>query len=145
MTGPVRVLFLCTHNSARSQMAEGLLRAAGGAQVDVFSAGTVATSVRPEAIVAMAEIGIDISGQISKTLDQYLREPFELVITVCDSANDTCPMFPGPAKRIHWSIPDPSGITESEEDRLAAFRAARDDLRERISRNLLPQVEASRN
>lgn len=132
MTTPTRVLFLCTHNSARSQMAEGLLRAVSGASLEVFSAGTEATSVRPEAITAMREIGIDITGQTSKTLDQYLREPFDFVVTVCDSANDACPFFPGPARRIHWSIPDPSGVIGSAADRLDAFRASRDDLRRRI-------------
>ncbi len=134
---PKRVLFLCTHNSARSQMAEGLLRALGGDQFEVFSAGTVATRVRPEAIAAMQELGIDISGQSSKTLEQYLNVPLDEVITVCDQANDSCPVFPGQVKRRHWSIDDPSGVQGSDEERLAAFRAARDELRQRIERELL--------
>src|SRR5687767_11103150 len=113
-------------------MAEGLLREAAGDRVDVSSAGTVATSVRPEAILVMAEIGIDVSGQSSKTLERYLNTPFDFVVTVCDDANDACPIFPAPARRIHWSIPDPSGVTGSAEVRLDAFGAARDDLRERI-------------
>ncbi len=141
----IRVLFVCTHNSARSQMAEGLLRAEGIAGVEVFSAGTVATLVRPEAIAAMAEVGIDICSQSSKTLDQYLSEPFDFVITVCDSANDACPIFPGPARRDHWSVPDPSGVSGSGADRLDAFRTARDDLRERIAMELLPRLEAAQS
>ena len=135
-----RVLFLCTHNSARSQMAEGLLRHLGGPDVEVFSAGTEATRVRPEAIAAMDELDIDIRGQTSKTLERYLHERLDYVITVCDNANDACPVFPGPTQRIHWSIPDPSSVTGSETDRLAAFRAARDDLRDRIERELLPLI-----
>src|ERR1051325_2314052 len=94
-----RVLFLCTHNSARSQMAEGLLRAMAGDRFDVASAGTEATRVRPLAVKAMAEIGIDISGQASKTLEGFVSQPWEYVITVCDSANESCPIFPGAAKR----------------------------------------------
>jgi arsenate reductase len=140
MIGPARVLFLCTHNSARSQIAEGLLRELGGSAAEVFSAGTEATRVRPEAIAVMRELGIDISGQTSKTLDRYLQERFDYVVTVCNSANDACPVFPGSARRIHWSIPDPSVVTGSEPDRLAAFRAARDDLRDHIERELLPLI-----
>src|SRR5688500_18413936 len=105
-----RVLFLCTHNSARSQMAEGLLRTLGQGRFEVFSAGTEATRVRPEAIAAMRELGIDISGQTSKTLERFLREPFDEVITVCDDANETCPVFPGARNRRHWSIDDPSRV-----------------------------------
>jgi arsenate reductase len=136
MTAPRRVLFLCTHNSARSQMAEGLLRALGGDRFAVFSAGTLATSVRPEAITAMREIGIDISGQSSKTLEQFLGEPFDEVITVCDDANDACPVFPGARNRRHWSIPDPSAVTGNENNRLTAFRSARDQIRQRIETEL---------
>lgn len=99
-----RILFLCTHNSARSQMAEGLLRHLGGARFAASSAGTEATHVRPLAIRAMAELGIDISGQQSKTLERYLPEPFDAVITVCDDANEACPIFPGAGKRLHWSF-----------------------------------------
>src|SRR5205807_824468 len=97
-----RVLFICTHNSARSQMAQGLLRRLGGERFEVFSAGTEATHVRPLAIRAMAEIGIDISGQQSKTLDRYLGEPFDDVITVCDAANETCPIFAAPGLHSIW-------------------------------------------
>ncbi len=91
-----RVLFLCTHNSARSQMAEGLLGHLAGDRFEPFSAGTEATHVRPEAIEAMREVGVDISGQRSETLDRYLGKPFDYVVTVCDDANETCPVFPGP-------------------------------------------------
>ncbi len=103
-----RVLFLCTHNSARSQMAEGLLRALAGARFEIHSAGTEATVVRPLAIRAMEEIGVDISGQESKTLERYLGEPFDYVITVCDDANEACPFFPGAKNRLHWSFEDPA-------------------------------------
>ena len=137
MTQPKRVLFLCTHNSARSQMAEGLLRTLGCGNFESFSAGTEQTRVRPEAVAAMVELGIDISGQTSKTLDIYLNEPFDEVITVCDSANESCPVFPGARSRRHWSIDDPSGVKGSDEERLAAFRRARDDVRQRIETELL--------
>src|SRR5215218_4794462 len=96
-----RDLFLCTHNSARSQMAEGLLRTVAGDLFEVFSAGTEATRVRPEAISVMAEIGVDISAQESETLDRYLGETLNLVITVCDDANEACPVFPGARERLH--------------------------------------------
>jgi arsenate reductase len=118
-------------------MAEGLLRALGSADFNAHSAGTVETAVRPEAIAVMGEIGIDISRQQSKALDRYLGEPFDEVITVCDDANATCPVFPGVAKRRHWSIPDPSAISGSDEERLDAFRSVRDDLRARIERELI--------
>ena len=131
-----RVLFLCTHNSARSQMAEGLLRYLAGDRFEAYSAGTEATHVRPLAIRAMEEIGIDISSQESKTLDRYLGEPFEYVITVCDDANEACPFFPGSSTRLHWSLRDPSQARGSEQERLAVFRSVRDELRNRIEREL---------
>jgi len=127
-----RVLFLCTHNSARSQMAEGLLRALGGEDFEVHSAGTIATRLRPEAIQVMAEVGVDIRGQISKTLDRYAGQAFDYVITVCDSANESCPAFPGARHRLHWSIQDPAAADGDEQARLAAFRKARDELRSQI-------------
>jgi arsenate reductase (thioredoxin) len=132
-----RVLFLCTHNSARSQMAEGLLRALGGARFEAFSAGTEATHVRPLAIRAMAELGIDIAGQHSKTLDRYLDQPFDAVITVCDQANEACPVFFGARRRLHWSFPDPSRAEGDERQQLRVYRQVRDGLRERIERELL--------
>jgi arsenate reductase (thioredoxin) len=137
----VRVLFLCTHNSARSQMAEGLLRQLAGDRFEVMSAGTEATHIRPLAIRAMDEIGIDISGQESKTLDRYLDEPFDYVITVCDDANEACPFFPGAANRLHWSFEDPSRVEGSEEERLAVFRSVRDQIRERIEDDLVATDE----
>ena len=132
-----RVLFLCTHNSARSQMAEGLLRYLAGDSFEVTSAGTEATSVRPEAVAAMGEIGIDISRQESKTLERYLGESFDYVITVCDDANEACPVFPGAERRLHWSFRDPSQATGTEEERLEVFRTVRDALGERIERELV--------
>ena len=132
-----RVLFLCTHNSARSQMAEGLLRHLAGGRFEVMSAGTEATSVRPEAIFAMAELGVDISGQTSKTMEQYLGEPFDYVVTVCDDANETCPVFPGAENRLHWSFQDPSRAQGSDEERLEVFRTVRDEIQARISKELL--------
>ncbi|NJK81219.1 MAG: arsenate reductase ArsC [Chloroflexaceae bacterium] len=140
MHQPIRVLFLCTHNSARSQMAEGLLRALGHGQFEAFSAGTEQTRVRPEAIAVMQELHIDISGQTSKTLTQFLDQSFDAVITVCDSANESCPFFPHARNRRHWSIADPSGVQGSEAERLAAFRHARDDVRQRIETELLQPV-----
>ena len=132
-----KALFLCTHNSARSQMAEGLLRHLAGDRFEAYSAGTEATGIRPLAVRAMAEIGIDLSGQESKTLDRYLNESFDYVVTVCDEANEACPVFPGAKRRLHWSFEDPSQATGDEEERLNAFRSARDGLRERIERELL--------
>jgi arsenate reductase len=133
------VLFLCTHNSARSQMAEGLLRARDGERFEAFSAGTEATHVRPLAIRAMAELGIDISGQQSKTLDRYLHQRFDAVITVCDQANEACPVFFGARQRLHWSFPDPSKAEGSEEQQLGVYRQVRDAIRERIERELLAE------
>ena len=127
-----RVLFLCTHNSARSQMAEGLLRELGGVGYDVSSAGTEQTRVRPEAIAAMRERGIDISGHASKTLEQFLQQPFDYVITVCDQANEACPNFPFGKHRLHWSFPDPSSAVGDEAARLAVFRQVRDQIETRI-------------
>jgi arsenate reductase (thioredoxin) len=132
-----RVLFLCTHNSARSQMAEGLLRFLGGDAFEAFSAGTEATFVRPLAIQAMSELGIDISDQQSKTLEHYVREPFDEVITVCDAAAEACPVFPGALRRRHWSLEDPSKASGSEEEQLAVYRRVRDELRSRIEHELL--------
>lgn len=132
-----RVLFLCTHNSARSQMAEGFLRELGAARFDVASAGTEARGLNPLAVQAMAELGIDISLQESKTLDRYLNEPFDLVITVCDEANEACPYFANVKERRHWSFPDPSAVRGDDLTRFAAFRVVRDAIRERIERELL--------
>ena len=135
-----RVLFLCTHNSARSQMAEGILRAYGAGRFEAFSAGTEATHVRPLAVRAMAELGIDISAQESKTLDRYVSQPFDAVITVCDQANEACPVFFGAQKRLHWSFPDPSKSQGTDEQQLDVYRQVRDAIRERIEHELLTKA-----
>lgn len=132
MSDKSRVLILCTGNSARSQMAEGLLRHLAGDKFDVESAGTIASFVRPQAIAAMAEIGIDISGHRSKCLDEFLGEPFDFVITVCDNAAENCPVFPGKAKRIHWSFNDPAEAAGSEAEQLTVFRRVRDEIEEKL-------------
>lgn len=127
---PGRVLILCTGNSARSQMAEGLLRAHGRGSFEVFSAGVKPSSVRAEAIQAMREIGMDISSHRSKSVDEFTGERFDYVITVCDNANETCPVFPGAARRIHRSFEDPPGPeVGSYEYRLGIFRRVRDEIR----------------
>lgn len=125
-------MILCTGNSARSQMAEGLLRHFGGDRFAVESAGTIASFVRPQAIAVMAEIGIDISGHRSKSLDEFLGAPFDFVITVCDNANQNCPIFPGKAKRIHWSFDDPAQATGTDPEILDVFRRVRDEIRPNI-------------
>ena len=127
-----RVLVLCTGNSARSQMGEGLFRAEGGAGVELFSAGTKPGSVRPEAITVMKEIGIDISGHRSKSVDEFAGQSFDYVVTVCDNARDSCPVFPAGTERIHWSFEDPATVEGSEGERLSAFRRIRDQIRERV-------------
>ena len=131
-TPPIRVLFLCTHNSARSQMAEELLRHIGGEKFVVASAGTMATRVHPLAIRAMANVGLDISGARSKHLNEYIGDDFDYVITVCDSANESCPIFPGDPQRIHWSFPDPSAAEGTEEERLKAFEKIRNEINMRL-------------
>ena len=128
---PQRVLFLCIANSARSQMAEGLLRHLGGDAYEVHSAGIMSSGVRPEAIAAMREIGVDITLQRSKSADDYAGQPFDLVVTTCDEAKEVCPLFPGAKRMLHWSIADPVGRGPD------GFRAARDALRARIEVELL--------
>jgi arsenate reductase len=140
-----RVLVLCTGNSARSQMGEGLFREEGGNGYEVFSAGTRPSQVRPEAIAVMREIGIDISGNRSKSVDEFAGQPFDYVVTVCDNARDTCPVFPGATERIHWSIEDPAAVQGAEEERLSAFRRIRDQLQERVKGFFREKVETSRD
>lgn len=123
-----QVLILCAGNSARSQMAEGLLRNLAGDQMDVYSAGSKPSMVNPLAIQVMAERDIDISRQRSKHLNEFLQQPFDEVITVCDQAAEVCPIFPGKAHRIHWSFPDPAAVMGSEAERLQAFRQVRDSI-----------------
>jgi arsenate reductase len=127
-----KVLILCTGNSARSQMAEGLLRTDAGDRFEVQSAGVEPSRVRPEAIEAMREIGIDISGHRSKSVEEFLGQGFDYVITVCDNANERCPIFPGTTQRIHWSFEDPAAADGDETERLSVFRRVRDEIRERL-------------
>jgi arsenate reductase len=131
-----RVLFLCTHNSARSQMAEAILRALGGERYEAASAGTAVTRVHPLAAAEMARRGIDVSGQRSKHLDELLGERFDTVITVCDHAAESCPVFPGAPERLHWSLPDPSAVQGSDADQAAAFERTADALTSRIQDHL---------
>lgn len=132
MSDKKRVLILCTGNSARSQMAEGLLRHDGGNKFDVFSAGVEASFVRPQAIKVMSEIGIDISNHRSKSVDEFLGQEFNYVITVCDNANERCPVFPGKTERIHWSFDDPAAAKGEEETILETFRRVRDEIRDKL-------------
>ena len=133
-----RLLFLCTGNSARSQMAEGLLRHEAGDRFEVFSAGTHPSLVRPEAIAVMREIGIDISGHRSKSIEELLKsdeftgQNLDTVITVCDNAKESCPVFPRKTRRLHWPFEDPASVQGTEEDRKDAFRKTRDRIHGRI-------------
>ena len=136
MSDPLRVLFVCTHNSARSQMAEGFLNELGEGRFRAFSAGIRARGLHPFSIQAMAEVGIDISLQQSKALDTFDDQAFDLVITVCDEANEACPYFAKAREQRHWSFPDPSAVA-GDEARYAAFVVVRDAIRERIERDLL--------
>ncbi|HEV2802841.1 MAG TPA: arsenate reductase ArsC [Pyrinomonadaceae bacterium] len=128
-----RVLVLCTGNSARSQMAEGLLRHDAGGRLEVFSAGTRPSRVRAEAVEALRELGIDISGQRSKSLEEFAGQAFDYVITVCDNAREECPLFPAGTQRIHWSFDDPAAAEGDEAARLSVFRRVRDEIRARLS------------
>lgn len=130
---PHRVLVLCTGNSARSQMAEGLLRELGGEAIEAASAGVAPTAVHPMAIQAMAERGVDIGDQRSKSIDEFAGGEFDTVITVCDHAAQTCPAWVGESARVHWSISDPAAVEGRERDRLEAFRRTRDLLEERLT------------
>lgn len=129
---PVRVLFLCTHNSARSQMAEGILRAADGDRVEVFSAGNEPSQVHPLAIQAMAALNIDISQQRSKHMEEFAGQHFDYIITVCDRVRESCPIFPGDPEQIHWSFPDPAAVEGSTNERRDAFARTARELSTRI-------------
>ena|SRR2546423_1876321 len=131
-SAPTRVLFLCTGNSARSQMAQAILEQIGGREFAVESAGTEPKSINPMTLRVLAEAGIDWSAATSKSVDQFLRQPFDYVITVCDRARQACPVFPGARTSLHWDIEDPAEVGGSHGERAAAFRAAYADLRERI-------------
>ncbi len=133
MTDKKKVLILCTGNSARSQMAEGLLRHDAGERFEVKSAGVAPSHVRPEAVEVMREIGVDIAGHRSKSVDEFTQDEFDYVITVCDNANEHCPIFPGRAERLHWSFEDPATVTGDLETRLAMFRRIRDQIRSKLA------------
>ncbi len=128
-----RVLFLCTGNSARSQLAEAMLRALGGHTFEVASAGTQPAGLHPLTVRVLAEVGIDAGRARSKHLDEFLDQPWDYVITVCDSAAEACPVFPGAARREHWSFADPAAVQGSVEERIGAFRDARDAIRARVA------------
>jgi len=127
-----KVMFLCSGNSARSQMAEGWLLHLAGDRFEVVSAGTEPSRVNPLAIAVMRERGIDISGHHSKPVGKFLGEHFQYLITVCDNAREKCPIFPGAVKRIHWPLEDPAAAVGREEERLAVFRRVRDEIETRI-------------
>ncbi len=132
VTDPIRVLFVCTHNSARSQLAEALLGRYGGADFEVHSAGTEATRVNPYAIRVLAESGIDWSGGRSKVINEFLGQQFDYVITVCNRARDTCPVFPGSTNTLHWGLDDPSDAEGDDEAKLAAFRRTETEVAARL-------------
>jgi arsenate reductase len=134
------VLFICTHNSARSQMAEGLVNALFADRFEASSAGTEATRVHPAAIKAMAEIGIDISGHRSKSIEEFLDRKFDLVVTVCDNAAKDCPFFPGAKNTTHHAFDDPAACSGTEGEILACFRRSRDEIRAWIETKLLPRI-----
>ncbi|HEV3200935.1 MAG TPA: arsenate reductase ArsC [Bryobacteraceae bacterium] len=127
-----KVLVLCTGNSARSQMAEGLLRHEGGDRFEVFSAGTRPSRIRPEAIAVMDEIGIDISGHRSKSVEEFRGADLDFVITVCNNADQNCPIFPGQTRRLHWPFDDPAAVEGSNDEKRAAFQRIRDQIHGRI-------------
>jgi len=129
-----RILVLCTHNSNRSQIAEGLLRALGGNRLEVYSAGLEPGRVNPNAIKVLKEIGVDISGQRSKHINEYVGQKFDYVITVCDEAAENCPFFPGETTRLHWPFEDPAKFTGTDEQVLAQFHRVRDLIRNKVSR-----------
>lgn len=144
---PLRVLFLCTHNSARSQMAEALLRIQAGPQMVVASAGSQPSAVHPLAVQVMAERSIAIDGQLSKHMDELVHEKWNIVVTVCDQVREVCPAFPAETRTIHWSVPDPAAATGTAAERVAAFHAAADDIAQRVEclRAGLGEGEAPQN
>jgi len=140
-TVPMRVLFVCTHNSARSQLAEALLQRVGGSDFEVQSAGTNATRVNPMAIRVLAERGIDWSNARSKSIGEFLDRPFDYVVTVCDDARDSCPVFPGARRTLHWNLEDPSEVEGTDDEKLGAFRRTADE----ITGRLAPFAEEARS
>jgi arsenate reductase len=135
-----RVLFLCTHNSCRSQMAEGFLRHYGGKRFEVFSAGTSPSRVHPMAIEVMAERRIDLAGQRSKPVDEFLGQAFDFIVTTCDDARDGCPVFPAQGERLHWGLEDPAEAEGSKEEKRKVFRRVRDGLEELIRSHFLADL-----
>ena len=131
-----RVLFLCTGNSCRSQMAEGFLRHFAGDRFDAASAGTRPSVLNLDAVKAMGEVGVDIAQHRSKSVEEFAGQRFDHVITVCDRARESCPIFPGPTRLNHWSFDDPAEATGTSEERMAVFRRVRDEIAERIQRFL---------
>ncbi|MGD0765848.1 MAG: arsenate reductase ArsC [Dehalococcoidia bacterium] len=138
----MNVLFVCTHNSTRSQMAEGFLRRLGGDAFEAASAGTEPGALNPLAVEVMAEEGIDISGQRAKSVDDFVQQRFDYVITVCDDANESCPIFPNTLHRLHWSFPDPSAAAGTRDERLAVFRAVRDGIKARVKEIVSGQADS---
>lgn len=136
---PIRVLFVCTHNSARSQIAEALLRRYGGEDFEVYSAGTEVSRVNPYAIRVLEEAGIDWSDARSKSITEFLDQKFDYVITVCDRARATCPVFPGSSNTLHWGLDDPSEVEGTDADKLAAFHRTQTD----VSARLRPFIEVA--
>jgi arsenate reductase len=136
------VLFLCTGNSCRSQMAEGLLRHMAGARFEVFSAGTRPAGLNPDSVRAMQEVGIDIAGHRSKCVDEYAGRDFDFIITVCDSARQSCPVFPSAAARLHWDLEDPAAARGSDDERMHVFRSVRDEIAGRIREFLEKEASA---
>lgn len=137
------ILILCTGNSARSQMAEGLLRHLAGGSLEVESAGTKPSLVRPEAIAVLGELGIDITSHRSKHVDEFAGRSFDVVLTVCDTAKEACPVFPATTQMIHHSFPDPASVQGTEQERLAAFRTVRDEIRAYLT-GLVSEIGRSR-
>ena len=137
-----KVLFICTHNSARSQMAEGFLRHLSGGAVEVASAGTEPGALHPLAVEVMAEVGVDIRAQQAKSVDGFVQQRFDYVVTVCDDARESCPYFPNAHQRLDWSLPDPSQAKGSRAERLAVFRQVRDTIRLHVEQ-FVPRATAS--
>ncbi|CAN5656006.1 arsenate reductase ArsC [soil metagenome] len=137
-----KILILCTGNSARSQMAEGLLKYIGQSKYEIFSAGTRPSVVRPEAIKVLREIGIDISNNQSKSVDEFVNEEIDYVLTVCDNAQENCPYFPAKTRLIHHSFADPAEVEGGEETRLAAFRRVRDEIKEYLKNDFVKTINA---
>ena len=139
MADPIRVLFVCTHNSARSQIAEALLARHGGRDFEVHSAGTEVRGINPYAVRVLGELGIDWSAARSELITKFLDQRFDYVVTVCDRARETCPVFPGSENTLHWSLDDPSEVEGTDEDKMAAFRRTQVE----ISARLRPFIEAA--